>query len=251
MTVPPPGANAAKDDYYAAFLSSPGYRANRARKAAVVATVIEDEIRSARMIGDLGSGTGLLKRALEEISGKPVFGFEIDREVVIERERTCVADGARLPVRDGSFDLLIVNHVYEHVADPGRLFEEVSRVLRPGGRAYVTAGSRWALVEPHYRLPFLSWLPARLADWYLRCSGRGRRYEGIRFLGYRPLRRVLDVEGTEVTDITDRAIRAAIGSASGSGWRAAWGLLSLLPETLRRRALRWSPQWFFLMTRRK
>ena len=250
MTIPSPEANGPDCDFYEAFLSSPEYRASRVRKAAVLATVIGDEIRGARVIGDLGSGTGLLKRELERVSGRPIVGFEVDPAVVIERERTCVADGTRLPVADASFDLLIVNHVYEHVPEPRSLFEEVSRVLKPGGLAYVTAGNRWAVFEPHYRLPFLSWLPTGLADRYVRWARRGRSYRGIRFLGYRPLRRTLNVAGLHVTDITERAIRSVLGRAGGSRWRPFWRILSLVPRTARTRMLHWAPQWFFLLTRR-
>lgn len=236
-------------DYYEAFLSSAEYRESRVRKAALVAAVIGAELRSARVIGDLGSGTGLMKRELERVSGKRILGFEVDRDVPVVRERTCVADGGRLPVPNASFDLLIVNHVYEHVAEPRRLFDEVARVLRPGGCAYVTAGSRWALIEPHYRLPFLSWLPAGLADRYVRWTGRGEGYRGIRFLGYRPLRRTLSAEGVRATDITERAIRATLDRDEAGKWRPVWRLLALLPATVRRRVLRWAPQWFFLITK--
>ena len=40
----------------------------------------------------------------------------------------------RLPLADRSFDLVTANMVLEHVATPGGVFAEVSRVLRPGGR---------------------------------------------------------------------------------------------------------------------
>jgi hypothetical protein len=33
------------------------------------------------------------------------------------------------------------------------------------------------LVEPHHRLPFLSWLPRRMANGWIRLAGRGSRYE--------------------------------------------------------------------------
>jgi SAM-dependent methyltransferase len=45
--------------------------------------------------------------------------------------------GEALPFRGDSFDLVSANMVLEHVADPARLFGEVSRVLRSGGRFLV------------------------------------------------------------------------------------------------------------------
>lgn len=49
-----------------------------------------------------------------------------------------VADGARLPLRSGSCGAVVCTEVLEHVDDPGLVFAEVARVLRPGGLAYVT-----------------------------------------------------------------------------------------------------------------
>ena len=244
------GADSAGGDYYEDFLASREYRASRLRKAAVLDAIVGDRIRAAGVVGDLGSGTGLVKRELERLSGQPIIGFEVDPRVVIERGRTCVADGTRLPTSDACFDFLIVNHLYEHVTDPGSLFAEVSRVLKPGGSAYVSAGSRWALLEPHYRLPFLSWLPPGLADRYVRWTGRAKSYRGIRFLGYRSLQRAMDVPELRSSDMTEHAIRSVLSRGGGGKWRSAWWILSMLPAGLRRGILRCGPQWFFLLTRR-
>jgi SAM-dependent methyltransferase len=42
-------------------------------------------------------------------------------------------DIATLPFRDRSFDLVTANMVVEHIENPERQFEEVRRVLKPGG----------------------------------------------------------------------------------------------------------------------
>ncbi len=42
-------------------------------------------------------------------------------------------DAQALPFEDGSFDLVIGNHLLEHVDDPACALREFSRVLRPGG----------------------------------------------------------------------------------------------------------------------
>lgn len=44
-----------------------------------------------------------------------------------------VADVLALPVADGSQDLVVAEHVIEHVVDPVRAGREIERVLRPGG----------------------------------------------------------------------------------------------------------------------
>jgi SAM-dependent methyltransferase len=44
-------------------------------------------------------------------------------------------DLTNLPYPDASFDVVLANHVLEHVADNARALAEIHRVLRPGGWA--------------------------------------------------------------------------------------------------------------------
>lgn len=235
-------------DRYARYVRSEDYRRERARKARVVARLCHDELSRARRIADLGAGTGLVKKEIENISGKYLLGIELDKEFIEVDEGMAVGDVLRLPLPDGSLDLAILNHLYEHVGDQPRLFREVHRVLRPGGTAYVSAGSRFAVVEPHYRLPFLSWLPRPLADRYLRWTGRGREYRGIRFRTHRALTRMMREAGFRVEDRTAWALDQLLEEVWGRAWGRAWRAVRLLPGAWVRRALRLvSPQWFFFL----
>jgi sarcosine/dimethylglycine N-methyltransferase len=61
------------------------------------------------------------------------------------------ADVTDLPFDDGSFDVVLSQHVQMNVADKGRLYGEARRVLAPGGRLAlwdVTAGSAGPLRLP-------------------------------------------------------------------------------------------------------
>jgi SAM-dependent methyltransferase len=244
----PEAGTAGSGDYYARRVSSPAYRASRIAKAEVVARLLGSRLDAAERIADVGTGTGIIKKELERRTSKFIVGFELDIPFVVEKSGVVAADGCRLPVPDASFDLVLLNHIYEHVPDPGRLFREAWRVLRPGGAAYVSAGSRFAVIEPHYRLPFLSWLPRRAADLYLRASGRGGTYEGVRFLAYRPLVRLMRAPGFEVRDITQTALRELLGPDRGGRWRLVWAVLRRMPRRVRREILtRGSPQWFFIL----
>lgn len=238
----------AEEDRYARFVRSERYRAERADKATVIRALCGEALREAERPADLGSGTGLIKKALELDTGKYFYGFEMDRSFIDWSRGTAVADVRRLPVRDGAFDFLVLNHLYEHVDDQPGLFREAYRVLRGGGRAYVSAGNLLAVMEPHYRLPFLSWLPRPLANGYLRVSRRGRSYDGVRFRTYGALRSMMERAGFRVRDQTERAAKELLGPGRGRGWRPVWHLLARFPAGGRRRLLHaLSPQWFFLL----
>lgn len=238
----------ARRDFYERFVRSERYRAERARKARVILGLCGDRLKEAGRAADLGSGTGLIKKTLETTLDKYIYGFELDVTFIEWGRGTVAADVCRLPVADGTFDFLLLNHLYEHVGDQGALFREAYRVLDEGGAAYVSAGNALAVMEPHYRLPFLSWLPRRLADAYLRLTGRGWAYEGIRFRSYRALHGVMRQAGFRVEDLTERALETLIGPQRGRRWLLARALLRRLPGRARRRLLqRLSPQWFFLL----
>lgn len=235
-------------DFYERFVRSERYRAERARKAEVILSLCGERLRQATRPADLGSGTGLIKRALEDELNKYIYGFELDVSFIACSRGTAAADVCRLPLAEESLDFLLLNHLYEHVEDQGALFREAYRVLEAGGGAYVSAGNVLAVMEPHYRLPFLSWLPGSLADAYLRIAGRGRAYEGIRFRTYGRLREAMRGAGFRVHDVTERALDTLLGRGHGGRWRPAWMLLRRLPRGARRRLLQGlSPQWFFLL----
>jgi len=55
-----------------------------------------------------------------------------------------------IPVPDASFDAILNTQVLEHVPEPGRVLDEFWRVLRPGGRLWISAPLVWYLhEEPH------------------------------------------------------------------------------------------------------
>ncbi len=48
--------------------------------------------------------------------------------------------------------------------------KRIYNLLKPGGVCYFAAGNRYNLniFEPHYKLPFLSWLPKRNDNYYIK-----------------------------------------------------------------------------------
>ena len=117
--------------------------------------------------------------------------------------------GVDLPFPDGAFDVVISNHVIEHVGDQHaqkKHLAELRRVIKAHGLGYLAVPNRWQVVEPHYKLAFLSWLPERLRSPYVRMRGRGPDYD-CRPLTVRRLEPMLAESGFLFQQQLGRAVR--------------------------------------------
>ena len=152
--------------------------------------------------------------------------------------------GLDLPFKDRSVDIIICNQIYEHVPDPYRMLDEIKRILKTGGFCFFGAGNRLKIIEGHYFLPFLSWLPKPLADMYLRMAGKGQSYEELHFtyFGIRKMVRKFRVHDYTI-DVIKNPDRFAFDDAS-RGVRLA----SKLPRWFLRIFLPLSPNYLFILT---
>jgi SAM-dependent methyltransferase len=69
-----------------------------------------------------------------------VTGIDMDTQAIARHRglrHRIVGTGEQLPFTDNTFDLVTANMVVEHVEEPARLFAEISRILRPGGRVII------------------------------------------------------------------------------------------------------------------
>lgn len=88
--------------------------------------------------------------------------------------------GVELPFANDSFDVVLTNHVIEHVGDAHAQHEhlvEIHRVMKADGVGYLAVPNRWMLVEPHFKLAFLSWWPHTWRTPYLRLMRKGDIYD--------------------------------------------------------------------------
>ncbi len=239
-----------KPDYYQIFLQSKAYLESRQDKARLISRILGGKITpQTENIVDLGSGSGIVKEWLEKEWGRPIIGIEYDQPFIKYKTNTCAGDVSRMPFKTSRIDLAICNHLFEHVEKKREFIAEIRRVLKPQGIIYFTICNKYKLIEPHYRLPFLSWLPKGIADFYLRITSRGRQYRGIEFFSYRELTDMFIKEGLRVENVTWEVItqnadkmdflqRTAMGVLA----RAGQNIRSIIINTL-------SPQWFLIITK--
>lgn len=102
---------------------------------------------------DLGSGKGQVAIPLVEASGNPVVMLDPNREALAEglqiardkgladRLAAVVGKAEDLPFPDNSVDLVVSRGSIFFWDDPVKGLQEVHRVLRPGGKAYIGGGA--------------------------------------------------------------------------------------------------------------
>lgn len=70
------------------------------------------------------------------------------------------------------FDVITCSHIYEHVDDPQDLMDTIYNLLNPGGICLFIAGNKLKFIEPHFKLPFLSYMPSKLGNLYIKLMKR-------------------------------------------------------------------------------
>jgi SAM-dependent methyltransferase len=132
-------------------------------------------ISRSSVVVDFGAGRGQFvgdsagyRRDLCWLKGRVqrVIGLDID-DIVLENpaldESHLIIDGRRLPLVDGSADLIVSDFTFEHVKDPGWLAEELSRILKSGGWICARTPNKWGYIAVFARL-----VPNRFHDAVLR-----------------------------------------------------------------------------------
>jgi len=172
---------------------------------------------------DLGCGPGYLVLELaHQASGLRVAGIDLSEEMLAEGRRSAErsglservsfrqGDAAQIPYPDGSLDLVVSTLSLHHWSDPVAVFDEVARVLRPGG-AFLIFDLRRDMAPPAY--VFL---------WFV-----------THCIVPAALRRVGEPLGSRNASYTPREAAWLVGRSRLGGWRVTAGPLWLTIESLK------------------
>jgi SAM-dependent methyltransferase len=116
---------------------------------------------------DVGGGPGFFRDAFRA-AGATYWALDADVGELSGQgdiaSGTVIGDGMRLPFRDDAVDLCYSSNVLEHVPDPWRMAEEMLRVTRPGGIAFISYTSWYG-----------PWGGHETAPWHFLGGARARR----------------------------------------------------------------------------
>jgi 2-polyprenyl-3-methyl-5-hydroxy-6-metoxy-1,4-benzoquinol methylase len=111
-----------------------------------------DAVGSGNRVLDVGCSSGYLARPLAA-RGNTIVGVELDPDAAREAEAYCErvlvgdVETMEVPLDDGSFDVVLLGDVIEHLRDPMAALARLRPLLRPGGRLVVSTPNvaNWAL----------------------------------------------------------------------------------------------------------
>jgi|HubBroStandDraft_4_1064222.scaffolds.fasta_scaffold107127_2 ubiquinone/menaquinone biosynthesis C-methylase UbiE len=125
------------------------YYAGRQFHDALYSALIRKYLRPGQRVLDAGCGR-YMKFCKDFSNIARVVG--IDLESTLETDNRNAPFGVRgdvglLPFPSEYFDMVISRSVVEHLADPPRVFREINRVLRPGGKVVVITPNKYDYVS--------------------------------------------------------------------------------------------------------
>lgn len=123
-------------------------------------------IQPFQTILDLGAGRGCRPHMNFRGLVSRVYGIDPEEAVLANPylDVATVGFAESLPWPDATFDLVYSANVLEHLPTPVKCFQEVHRVLKPGGTFLTKTPNRW-----HYIQIFSSLLPEWFHQWLFRC----------------------------------------------------------------------------------
>ena len=157
-------------------------RENKANKTILILKNYLKDTSSLTLL-DIGSSTGIMTKEYAKHFAS-VTGVDIDAKAISFASKSYKTDNLKFietPIEennfnDEAFDVITCSHIYEHVPSHPDLMREIFRLLKPGGVCYFAAVNRFKILEAHYRLPFLSYIPKKVSNIYIRMFTNEKYY---------------------------------------------------------------------------
>jgi SAM-dependent methyltransferase len=179
------------------------------------------DLQGATML-DVGGGPGYFRDAFTA-AGATYWALDADVGELSGQGSiatgTVIGDGMRLPFRDDAVDLCYSSNVLEHVPDPWRMAEEMLRVTRPGGIAFISYTSWYG-----------PWGGHETAPWHYVGGARARRRYARRH-GHEPKNKY----GESLFELTVKQ------GFEWAGRQQLGEVLDVIP--------RYNPRWSYVLTR--
>jgi SAM-dependent methyltransferase len=163
---------------------------DRKKKANKIRLIIEEfrPIDSTHRVLDIRTGSGEIASILGEVARVTSVDIE-DIRTTLDGFQFVKLHDQNLPFPDRTFDVIISNHVIEHLDDQHKHVSEMARVLKDDGLVYLATPNRIWPWEFHYHIALLRYLPHPL---FIHALKKLKKYrEDIKLLSLTALKKLL------------------------------------------------------------
>lgn len=130
---------------------------------------ILDHLQPDHTLLDIGAGAGIIESMNFKGLAAKVVGLDPDPRVTDNPnlDEGHIGFGEHLPFNENTFDIVIMDNVAEHLANPKQVFSEIFRVIKPGGVLLFKTPNRF-----HY-MPLISmFTPLAFHRYFNKLRGR-------------------------------------------------------------------------------
>ncbi len=115
---------------------NPAIRYTESKRVSIMLRELDGQER----VADIGCGEGYV---LGKINSKELVGFDISETALkrassVKRAKLVKGNAEELPFSDSYFDAVLCSETLEHTQHPRKVLEELSRVVKPGGKLVVS-----------------------------------------------------------------------------------------------------------------
>jgi SAM-dependent methyltransferase len=133
------------------------YDVRNERYASMIRTLAGSHFQPDSFVLDLGCGPGGITTRIRD--GHRLVGLDADRFLLSRFVAPDIpriqARAERLPIKDGCASVIVAISLVEHIADQTGFFQELVRVLEPGGSIVLQFPELRFPIEPHTKCPLL------------------------------------------------------------------------------------------------
>lgn len=195
--------------------------ANRLKKAQKINKILEEyfnkPIKGLTLL-DIGTGNGEIANFFAT-KGNTVYSVDVQKLVKDENIlfNFVYVQDEQLPFEDNYFDIVLSNHVIEHIGNANEHLSEIHRVMKRGGVCYFATPNRNFPKEVHTKTILLHYFPYRIFWILLRFIHKYQ--EPIKLLTYGRMKKLFKKSGFKYEDYTMKIINNPAKYYIKSKWK--------------------------------
>lgn len=179
---------------------------NRIDKAKKIDRVLSEYLGCENLIGkkilDIGCGYGNISHYFAK--SNTVYAVDVEENIsddVLKNVYFSLIGSEELPFENNFFDIVISNHVVEHLHNQFMHLKEIHRVIKSDGVCYFATPNKNFICEPHYKIPFIHYLPTKYFNLILHCLALYK--EDVRLLTHGQILKIIKASGFRSIEFTN------------------------------------------------